>query len=267
MNIQSVEHLQPVDRDDWERAQRDIGVWAFGGLALAALLVSMPQTYAIMARYHARDQIGTIQAVASLVVFEAGAVISKLATLLFPQWRGRLTALQFALLAFVAGANAFATTAAAPADEQIQALFFAGLLPFFQALFLALCVARIKALHVARLAAQEAHQPTQAERLSQALAEAQERAFTALLGQVEQHITIAPVLPPALPAPIARIGFSAQAVPKHQAVTPQTADQVSEVATDGVADRNTPKTYVCKKCGAEGFTFQELGQHSRKCKG
>lgn len=256
---------QSISHTDVQTAARDLGVIAFGLLAIAALLVSMPATYDIMSRYHTHDEIGATQAVASLIVFELGAIISKLATLLFPWWKGRLTTLQIALLLFVAGANALATTAAAPTGETLQAIAFAGLLPFFQAVFLALCVARVKALQLARLEAQATREPTQAERLAAALAEQQEKAFRGLLDQVTSQMTIATIQPAQLPAP-KTIGFAAASVPKLQAVTPQTDDQPAESATDEVATRNAPKTYTCKKCGQEGFTFQELGQHSRKCK-
>lgn len=282
-------HDQPIISIDLDAARRDVGVIAFSGLALAALLVSVPQTFTVMARYHSHDEIGTVQAVASLVVFEFGAVISKLATLLFPQWHGRLTSLQVALLLFVAGANALATTAAAPVGETIQALAFAGLLPAFQFLFLLLAVARVKAFHIERLQAEQQRQPTQIERLQAALAEAQERQFTTMLEQMTIGIPLQQSLPASIrvfaqpgdtPALTAQGGVTEAinvddddcTTAEQNAVVQfpmrQTTDHATETGIVQEQNRNVPKlekAYTCRKCGADGFSFAELGRHSRGC--
>ena len=253
----------PIERIDLQLARHDIGVIAFGFVALAALVVSMPETYKVMERYHnSAIAVGFIQSVAALIVFELGAIISKLATLWFPEWKGWLNFLNILLIGFVFAANCVATYSY---REELGAIGFAAMMPIFQLLFTWMTVARIKAVHIARLKATENREPTQAERLQAALAEQQEKAFKAMLEQVTQQMTIATVQPAALPAP-KMIGFAAASAPKLQAVMPQTDDQPAERATDEVATRNTPKIYTCKKCGQAGFTFQELGQHSRKCK-
>ncbi len=254
-------NAQPIDRTDIGSASRDIGVIMFGILAIAALLVSMPATYDIMSRYHRHDEIGLTQAVASLIVFELGAIISKLATLLFPWWKGRLTTLQIALLLFVAGANALATTAAAPAGETLQAFLFAGMLPFFQFVFLALCVARVKALHVVRLSAELVREPTQAERLQAALAEQQEKAFKAMLEQVTNQMTIATVQPAALPIP-KMIGFAAKTF---------TPDAASPVQTNARQESSEAQPDRCPKCNEILTRGQFLAAkrygHCNNCKG
>ncbi len=33
------------------------------------------------------------------------------------------------------------------------------------------------------------------------------------------------------------------------------------------ATRNGEQLYICRKCGADGFSFAALGQHSRRCEG
>jgi len=41
----------------------------------------------------------------------------------------------------------------------------------------------------------------------------------------------------------------------------------TDEAADTALQTETPRSYTCKKCGTEGFTFAELGRHSRHCTG
>ena len=187
-----------IERRDLHDGLRDIGVIAFGFVALAALVVSMPETYKVMARYHnSALAIGLVQSWAALIVFELGAIISKLATLWFPEWKGWLNFLNILLIGFVFAANCVATYAYRP---DAGAIGFAAMMPIFQLLFTWMTVARLKAVQVQRLAAAETREPTQAERLAATLAEAQERAFKALLSHVEQQMSVTVLPQPQLPA-------------------------------------------------------------------
>ena len=46
------------------------------------------------------------------------------------------------------------------------------------------------------------------------------------------------------------------------AVVPETGEDANTAS-----GTETPRTYQCKKCGTAGFTFAELGRHSRHCVG
>ena len=65
-------------------------------------------------------------------------------------------------------------------------------------------------------------------------------------------------------APLAWVAFLVADLLLH-AAAPETAE------TDDVANTalltETPRNYSCKKCGETGFTFAELGRHSRHCTG
>lgn len=197
----------PLVQSDVRAALHDPGVRLFGALSIVALLVSMPATYVIMAMYHpSNDYVSIAQQWGSLVVFEIGALSAKTATLLFPQWRGRLNALQILLLVFVFAANCIAVQATNPGD--VGGYAFAAMMPVFQWIFLWFAVARAKDLQVQRLvreaAAQEALQtrePTPAERIAQALQAAQQQYVETMLQGMHvylQRTVSAEAEPPAL---------------------------------------------------------------------
>jgi hypothetical protein len=161
----------------------DIGVIAFGVLALAALLVSVPATYSVMSHFHAADEVGQTQALASLIVFEIGAITAKLSTLWVPQWRGRLHALQAGLLLFVMGANVYASTRLFTGWEVMGSVFFAALMPAFTAIFLALAAARAESRRDARVVVP----PSPEQRIKKALEAAQARQLELALAGFEQQ--------------------------------------------------------------------------------
>ncbi|MFV9505401.1 MAG: hypothetical protein AB4911_12665 [Oscillochloridaceae bacterium umkhey_bin13] len=65
-------------------------------------------------------------------------------------------------------------------------------------------------------------------------------------------------------APLAWVAFLVADLLLHQPL-PETA-QSDDAAIRGIAARNSPKTYQCKRCGAGPFDFGELGRHSRVCR-
>lgn len=184
----------PLVQGDVRAALHDPGVRLFGALSIVALLVSMPATYVIMAMYHpSNDYVSIAQQWGSLVVFEIGALSAKTATLLFPQWRGRLNALQIVLLLFVFAANCIAVQATNPGD--VGGYAFAAMMPVFQWIFLWFAVARAKDLQMQRLArevqereALQDREPTPAERIAQALQAAQQRYVETMLDGMHVYL-------------------------------------------------------------------------------
>lgn len=78
--------------------RKDVGLWVFGVIAAACLVVSAPATYRLVALYHSDGTaLGIISSVSLLIVLEIGAVAAKLATL----W---VTTGRRWLLGFVVGA-------------------------------------------------------------------------------------------------------------------------------------------------------------------
>lgn len=63
-------------------------------------------------------------------------------------------------------------------------------------------------------------------------------------------------------APLCGLAFALASLLHRLAEAPE-AELAQEEAAEGVAARNAPKTYGCKRCGAEGLTFAELGRHAR----
>lgn len=146
---------------DIELARRDFGVVVFGLLAVAALVASVPYTYQKVLSLHAFTEIGIAQSIGSLLVFEAGAFLAKVATLFIPGWRGRLNLTQAGLLLIVCAANYQTARAGAPTASALEIGVYVALMPLIQWLFLGLAVARAEALHDLRLSAQRT--PTPAE--------------------------------------------------------------------------------------------------------
>ena len=125
----------------------------YGLLTLAALVVSAPATYRVVAAYHSDGTpLGIASAVALLVILEAGAVMAKLATLWAPRNRGALLAFTLGALAvntlsnwiyggLTAGANGLHWIAA-----WAGALLYAAALPAVIYLFLHLTCERVAEL-------------------------------------------------------------------------------------------------------------------------
>lgn len=78
----------------------------FAVMSVLCVSVSIPATFSVMRPFHDfGGAAGYNIAVAALIVFEVGAVGSKLTSLAVPQWYGRLTALMVGLLALTTAAN------------------------------------------------------------------------------------------------------------------------------------------------------------------
>ena len=65
-------------------------------------------------------------------------------------------------------------------------------------------------------------------------------------------------------APLAWVAFLVADLLLH-AAAPEAPE--TDEAADTALQTETPRSYTCKKCGTEGFTFAELGRHSRHCAG
>ena len=122
----------------------------YGVIGLAALVVSAPATYALVARYHSDGSyIGIAATVALLIILEAGAVASKLATIWAPEARRWLVGFCIAALGVNTLSNWLHGAALATANglgwlaAWGGALIYASFLPALLYLMLSLIVARV----------------------------------------------------------------------------------------------------------------------------
>jgi hypothetical protein len=65
-------------------------------------------------------------------------------------------------------------------------------------------------------------------------------------------------------APLAWVAFLVADLLLH-AAAPEVPE--TDEAANTASATETPRSYTCKKCGETGFTFAELGRHSRHCAG
>lgn len=242
--------MNPITTTDLRQSARDFGAVAFGALALAALMASVPATAGIVAQYHLHDAPGLAQSIGALLVFEAGAFLSKIGTLFVPQWGRRLNTLQAGLLAIVFAANLQASAAVVlPAGWLAWAgvVVFAGLMPALQWVFLGLCVARIKALHDARILAESQRAPTADElafsEFQRVRDEYFNRAMRAALARVQE----------ALEAPAPALALPRQA----DYPAPMPADE------DAVLPVQTGRTPACPNCGDALASWAAVGAAAR----
>lgn len=128
-------------------------IWAFSLIALAALAVSAPATYNLVAVYHNDGtQAGIVATVALLVILEAGAVVSKLATLWTRDGRGWLLGFCGAALSvntlsnFIHGGLLASGRGLSWPAAWLGALVYAAFLPGLLYLMLHLICARVRSL-------------------------------------------------------------------------------------------------------------------------
>lgn len=209
---------------------RDPALWIFGTVALAALIVSAPATFAIVSLYHNDTTMyGLAATIALVVILEAGTVASKLATLAVTSGRATLSAVTFAGLTINAVSNLAAgvTTAAANGltglPLWIGGVVYAALVPLLTYVMLSLFVRRVETLRGQR--------GTVATRVATTLEPVQEavavaRALSAALAELQA--------PAALPVPVGR---------------------PADTATRG---------FTCRACGQSGFaTLLEVKAHQQ----
>src|SRR5579859_59922 len=206
----------------------DLGVWLFGSLAIAALAVSWPATFAFVQAVHSDGSTpGLIAAIALLVILELGAVTAKLATLAVPDASRALNVFTYAFLAMTTLANLIhgaATFAAArdldpalaavrnhPVGFWLVCIGYAGTIPFLIGASLQLLVRRCETLRGERSdAARQVAAAMQPMRIATAYVQELHAALQCLPGSALPALPPAP-LAPGLPWPdSAAPGMSAQ---------------------------------------------------------
>jgi len=176
-----------------------------------------------------------------------------------------------------AGAGGLAAYSWLPEEYKWLCAITTLILPLFQWGFLSILMDRIRAIHSRRLQ-ESAPEATPMQQLVQMYQEVQQQRARDDLARLQEMIVMDRSLPlmmarvpeqPTYPAPIATMTDLGDIFGTDQDAEPNNDDipaWLKPAATDEASNRNAPKTYTCKKCGTAGFSFQELGLHSRKCK-
>lgn len=176
-----------------------------------------------------------------------------------------------------AGAGGLAAYSWLPTEYKWLCAVTMLILPLFQWGFLSILMDRIRAIHIRRLGT-DAPEATPGEQLLRMYQEVQQQRAIDDLARLREMITIDRSQPfmlarvpeqPTYPAPVATLADLDDLFGTDQDVEPNNddiPDWLKPAATDEAPTRNVPKTYTCKKCNQNGFSFQELGLHSRKCK-
>ena len=222
-------------------------IWAFGLIGLAALVVSAPATYNLVALYHNDGtRVGVAATVALLIILEAGAVASKLATLWTRESARYLSAFCLAALAvntlsnFIHGGLIASGRGLPWLAAWLGALVYASFLPALLYLMLHLICVRVRTLHgLAHTVADEVALTLRPVAHAVELA----RQASAALGQLAE--------PALLPAPQA--SYPRPDVQRTQPVlTPPAACPTCGQAASPMQLRTAAQHqgYVCKGCGA-----------------
>lgn len=228
---------------------RDAALWLFACIALACFVVSAPATYTLVGLFHNDGTVyGMAATVLFLLVLEAGAVASKVATLFVRQGRGGLHLFCISALSvnavsnLIHGAQVAERQGVSGASLWIGSVAYALSVPAILYLMLALFCRRIEALRGKAGDLQEQVQDAMAPVLAM-------QAQYTLLVQAMQTMQAAHVHAPALAAPADTTPVSlSEGTSGAEAAEPMPVCLKCGTAVESVKARAASARWGCKRC-------------------